>query len=75
MSFDDNSNTSSNNELQNFDRDESRKENDEESISTSSQFSPMSELPKGHQISFLENGVREGCEWLLLYLNECDQIS
>ena len=67
MSFDDDSNTSSNDELQNFDRDESRKENDEDSISTSSQFLPISELPDGHRISFLDNGVSEGCEWLLLY--------
>ena len=67
MSFDDDSNTSSHDELQDFDRDPSRKENDEDSISTSSQFSPISELPEGHRISFLDNGVSEGCEWLLLY--------
>ena len=27
----------------------------------------MLELPIGHRISFLQNGVSEGCKWSLLY--------
>ena len=31
----------------------------------------VSELPLGHQISFLKNGALDGCEWVLLYSVIC----
>ena len=42
---------------------------DQENNSDSSSLHnlPVSELPLGHQISFLENGASDGCEWVLLY--------
>ena len=67
MSFDKSNKSSSNEDYLGFTDNKSNSENEEDSVSTSSQFCPLSELPLGHRISFLENGASEGCQWLLLY--------